>query len=199
VTDLAATPSQTVGPFFSLGLVGEEDLSVMAGADTQGERIVVEGRVLDGEGAPVSDALVEVWQADHHGRYRHHADLRSDPLPDPTFTGFGRCGTDARGRFRFVTIKPGPVPFDEERLQAPHLNLLVLARGLLDNLITRLYFDDEPANDDDPVLRLVPSERRSGLIARREESAEGVVYRLDVRLQGEGETAFLEPEPGVRG
>jgi protocatechuate 3,4-dioxygenase, alpha subunit len=199
LTDLAATPSQTVGPFFSLGLVLEEDLSLMAGADTQGEHIVVKGRVLDGKGAPVSDALVEMWQADHQGRYRHPADLRSDPLPDPTFTGFGRCGTDAEGRFRFVTIKPGPVPFDNERLQAPHLNLLVLARGLLDNLITRFYFDDEPANADDPVLRLVPAERRFGLIARREEIAEGVVYRIDVRLQGEGETAFLEPDPGGTG
>jgi protocatechuate 3,4-dioxygenase alpha subunit len=135
----------------------------------------------------VPDALVEIWQANAHGRYRHPLDGRDLPL-DSSFTGFGRAGTDETGSFWFETVKPGPVPFVDERLQAPHLCVTIFARGLLNHLATRLYFADEPANDDDPIFLLVPAERRATLLARRDERG---VYRFDVVLQGEGETAFF--------
>src|SRR5438876_878375 len=145
------TPPQTVGPFFHGGLL-PETMNVLVTQETAGERIRIEGCVYDGDGAPVSDALVEIWQANAAGRYRHPADRRSAPL-DPAFTGFGRAGTDERGFYWLETIKPGRVPFDATRSQAPHLNVFVFARGLLDHLRTRLYFDDERTNTDDPVLR----------------------------------------------
>ena len=185
MTAPGATPSQTAGPFFAPALL-RDPLNVIAGPEAEGERIRVEGRVLDGDGAPVPDALVEVWQADAQGRYRHPAD-RAERAVDG-FVGFGRSGSDEEGRFWFETIKPGPVPFDEAALQAPHLGVTVFARGLLNHLVTRLYFADDPRTAADPLLQRVPEARRRTLLARRDERVEGAVYRWDVVLQGDAET-----------
>jgi protocatechuate 3,4-dioxygenase alpha subunit len=185
------TPSQTVGPFFEPALLrADAPRNVLVGSETVGERIRIEGRVLDGERAPVPDALVELWQANGHGRYNHPLDRRDLPL-DQAFTGFGRSGTDDDGRFWFETIKPGLVPAPDGGMQAPHVCLTVFARGLLDHLFTRLYFADEPANLADPVLGLVPAERRATLVAVRDDGAGVAVYRMDIVLQGVGETVFF--------
>lgn len=186
---LPVTAPQTVGPFFAPGLL-RDDMSVLAGPVTAGERIRIEGRVLDGDGAPVPDAVVEFWQANAHGRYNHPLDTRELPL-DPNFTGFGRCGTDDDGRFAFETVKPGRVAYDELTMQAPHICVTLLARGLLHQLSTRLYFDDEPDTAADPVLLRVPEAVRPTLLARRQPGAGITVYRFDIVLQGEGETAFF--------
>jgi protocatechuate 3,4-dioxygenase alpha subunit len=194
MTKLRQTPSQTVGPYFAYGLSPEQygyqqHLSSIAGSqmaegDIEGERIRVEGRVFDGNGALISDALIEVWQADSLGRYAHPADPRGS---NNTFKGFGRCGTgtDAHQRFWFDTIKPGKVSDD----QAPHLNVIVTMRGMLLHAFTRIYFSDEPANATDSVLRLVPAERRDTLIATKQS---GNVYRFDIHMQGEQETVFFD-------
>lgn len=188
---LELTPSQTVGPFFHDALL-RDPYNVLVRPDTEGEPIRIEGHVYDGDGVGVSDAMVEIWQANARGRYRHEADRGPQPL-DPGFTGFGRAGTDEAGGFWFETIKPGPVPWGPEGHQAPHINVLVFARGLLDQLRTRLYFDDEEeANEKDPLLGLVSAERSPTLLARRSAGEGGVVYRFDVRLQGERETVFFE-------
>jgi len=185
------TASQTVGPFFAPALLRVDAMcNMLVQPETEGERIRIEGRVLDGDGVPVPDALVELWQANAHGRYRHPADAGQAPL-DPSFVGFGRAGTEHEGRYWFETIKPGPVRFDDERWQAPHLCITVFARGLLNHLVTRLYFEDEPANVSDPVLLCVPEQRRATLLAQRHEERTSVVYRFDIVLQGEGETAFF--------
>ena len=191
------TASQTVGPFFAPGLLREDARrNVLTRPETAGERIRIEGRVLDGDGVPVPDAMVEIWQANAHGRYNHAADQGSAPL-DPSFIGFGRSGTAEDGNYWFETIKPGAVPFDGERrqalqaLQAPHICVTVFARGLLNHLVTRLYFEDEPATAGDPVLQCVPDDRRATLLARRESGGATVVYRFDIVLQGADETAFF--------
>jgi protocatechuate 3,4-dioxygenase alpha subunit len=185
------TPSQTVGPFFHPALLREDcRRNVLAGPGTAGVRIRIEGRVIDGEAVPVPDALVEIWQANGHGRYNHPLDRRDLPL-DPSFTGFGRSGTDDAGRYWFETVKPGSVPFDSGRSQAPHICVTVFARGLLNHLSTRLYFADEAANADDPILLGVPPERRATLLAERVETGGAPVYRFDIVLQGAGETAFF--------
>ncbi|MDR7484911.1 MAG: protocatechuate 3,4-dioxygenase subunit alpha [Armatimonadota bacterium] len=185
------TPSQTIGPFFHGGLL-QGGGNVLVSAQTQGERIRIEGTVYDGDRAPVTDALVEIWQANAAGRYRHPLDERPVPL-DPTFVGFGRSGTEEGGAFWFETVKPGPVPYRGETVQAPHINLAVCARGMLDHLFTRLYFEDDPTTAADPVLRLVPEHRRATLLARRLPTEGKVVYRFDIVLQGDGETVFFEP------
>ena len=186
------TPSQTVGPYFSIGLSGPDE-NVLVADEVQGERIRVRGRVLDGEGAPVGDALIEVWQANSLGRYRHPDDSRDDIALDEGFTGFGRAATIFEtGEYLIDTIRPGPVPDPEGELQAPHLCLIVQARGLLNPLFTRLYFSDEAeANNHDLVLRMVPPERRSTLIASHEDG-DPRVYRFDIRLSGEGEIVFFD-------
>ena len=185
------TSSQTVGPFFSGALLREDARrNVLVGPETAGERIRVEGRVIDGDGAPVPDALVEIWQANAQGRYNHPLDQRAEPL-DPAFSGFGRSGTDDAGRYWFETVKPGPVPFDRERSQAPHIMVTVFARGLLNHSVTRLYFEGEAANEADPVLRQVPRDRRATLVAKREQAGGPPVYRFDIVLQGQGEAAFF--------
>jgi protocatechuate 3,4-dioxygenase alpha subunit len=186
---LKSTPSQTVGPFFAPALL-REPLNNLVGGDPAGERIRIEGRVIDGDGQPVADAMIEIWQANSHGRYNHPLDQRDLPL-DPAFTGFGRAGSDDEGRFWFETVKPGPVPFDAERMQAPHLSVTVMSRGMLNHAITRLYFADDPANETDPVLGLVPASRRGTLLAQRDDADGSVVYRLDIVLQGRGETVFF--------
>jgi protocatechuate 3,4-dioxygenase alpha subunit len=181
----APTANQTVGPFFGIGMdwPGDADLTR---DDPAGERLTLRGRVLDGAGEPVPDAVVEVWQADAEGRYRHPADPRS---AEAAFAGRGRAPVDAAGAFEIRTIRPGRVPAPDGAPQAPHLSLTILARGLLRHLHTRVYFADETeANARDPVLCVVPAERRSTLIAERE----GESWRLDVVLQGAGETVFFE-------
>ena len=184
---LQQTPSQTVGPFFrpSLCRAGQE---LLATPETRGERITIEGRVLDGDASPVNDALIELWQANAEGRYDHPEDTQ-EKLLDPNFAGFGRAATDSGGRFRFHTIKPGPVPGANDVLQAPHISVSIFARGLLKRLVTRIYFPDEPMNDADTVLNSVAPSRRSTLVARAERPG---VLRFDIVLQGENETVFFD-------
>jgi protocatechuate 3,4-dioxygenase alpha subunit len=185
------TPSQTVGPFFSLGLTRKR-ANVLVSDATQGERIRIEGRVFDGEGKPVPDAMIEIWQANAHGRYHHPEDKQEKPL-DSSFMGFGRCETDANGVYWFETIKPGSVPGSGSSPQAPHLNVIVFARGMLVHAFTRIYFADEPVNQADPILsRVEDAARRATLIARREETGDKPLYRFDIRLQGESETVFFD-------
>jgi len=186
---LRATSSQTVGPYFAIGLTWLER-SDLAEPGVPGERISIEGRVLDGDGNPVPDAVLEVWQANSHGKYAHPEDTQKKPA-EPAFRGFGRIPTDDEGRFRFTTIKPGPVPGPDDRLQAPHIAVTVLARGLLQRLVTRIYFPGEPANETDFALGLVSPERRGTLIATQ---TGGDAGRLEwnVILQGPGETVFFD-------
>jgi protocatechuate 3,4-dioxygenase alpha subunit len=186
------TPSQTVGPFFHLAL-DRPAWADLAADQPQGERIVVAGRVTDGDGAPVTDACLEIWQANAAGRYAHPDDTRADKPVDIRFRGFGRVSTDADGRFRLTTIRPGPVPGRGNSLQAPHLAVAIFARGLLRQLFTRIYFAGEPLNDSDPVLLSIDEpRRRRTLIASRDETGGTPVYRFDIVLQGDGETVFFE-------
>jgi protocatechuate 3,4-dioxygenase alpha subunit len=188
-TPYVQTPSQTVGPFFHFALPYEAG-PYLASDKTEGERITIEGRITDGDGLPVTDALVEIWQANAGGRYNHPEDTQDKPL-DEAFGGFGRAPTDAEGVFRFYTVKPGAVPGLHNEMQAPHINISILARGVLKRMATRLYFADEAElNRVDPVLNLVPEGRRATLIARRADDAS--VYRLDIALQGENETVFFD-------
>lgn len=184
-TILVATPSQTVGPFFSHALPWP-DGSYVVPEDHPGA-IRVEGRVYDGVGAPVADALIETWQADADGRFSHPDDPRGAAASG--FRGFGRCPTDADGGFFFVTLKPGAVPGPHGHAQAPHIDVSVFARGLLNRLVTRIYFPDEAeANAADPVLASIADPAaRDTLVAR----PEGDVLRFDIHLQGEHETAFF--------
>ena len=184
------TSSQTVGPFFGPALLRKDAVrNVLRQAETAGEAVRIEGRVVDGDGLPVPDAMIEIWQANAHGRYNHPADTGAGAL-DPEFLGFGRSGTDEDGRYWFETVKPGAVPFDSKQLQAPHICVTIFARGLLNHLVTRLYFADEAANAVDPVLAAVPRDRQATLVATRE-SGEAAVYRFDIVLQGANETAFF--------
>jgi len=188
---LTLTSSQTVGPFFAPTLLREDAVRhVLTQPDTIGERIRVEGHVLDGDGLPVPDAMVEIWQANAGGRYNHSADQGPAEV-DLTFVGFGRSGTTEDGSYWFETIKPGRVPFTGERAQAPHICVAIFARGLLNHLITRLYFEDEQSNAEDPILQCIPAERRATVIARRKTHEELIVYCFDIILQGAGETAFF--------
>ena len=180
------TPSQTVGPFFAL-LAPARGRLRLRGDDAPGAPIEVQGCVRDGEGRPVPDALLEIWQADADGRCNHPEDPRRTG-PNPSFTGFGQVHTDADGCFAVETVKPGRVP-GPGRLQAPHLLVGLFARGLLARLVTRIYFDDEPSNADDPILARVPPDRRPTLVA---ESRGGGVYRFDIALQGPQETVFFD-------
>ena len=190
------TPSQTVGPYFAYGLTpgqyGYRFSSIVdgtiAGPEEEGQQITLEGQVFDGNGSPVSDAMIEVWQADAQGRYAHPADTRGS---NTGFKGFGRfgTGTDPQNRFLFETVKPGSAAEGT----APHLNVIVFMRGLLVHLFTRVYFDDESAaNAADPVLSAVDAARRDTLIARRQETPRGIVYRWDIHMQGERETVFFD-------
>ena len=191
MSTLPLTGSQTVGPFFAPALLREGALrNTLTLPETVGERIRIEGYVMDGDGLPVPDALVEIWQANAHGRYNHPSDNGAAPL-DPSFLGYGRSGTGEDGSYWFETIKPGPVPFDASHMQAPHIGVTVFARGLLNHLMTRLYFADETSNESDPVLQRVPSDRRATLLARRVAEDAMPVYRFDIILQGANETAFF--------
>jgi protocatechuate 3,4-dioxygenase alpha subunit len=191
MTTLPLTSSQTVGPFFAPALLRKDAArNVLTQPETSGERIRIEGYVLDGDGLPVPDAMVEIWQANASGRYNHSADQGTAQL-DANFLGYGSSGTAEDGSYWFETIKPGRVPFYDDKLQAPHICVTVVSRGLLNHLVTRLYFEDEQTNAEDPILLCVPDERRSTLLARRENREGEVVYRFDIIMQGEGETAFF--------
>ena len=185
------TPSQTVGPFYAIGLT-RTPMHAMVTDETRGQRIVIEGQVFDGDGAAIPDVMVEIWQANAYGRYNHPDDKQEKPL-DPTFTGWGRSGTDEKYFYSFETIKPGPVPGSDDSVQAPHINVVVFARGMLVHAYTRLYFGDEPANGGDPVLNSIKNKkRRETLIALPSMENGKPVYRFDIRLQGENETVFFD-------
>ena len=188
------TSSQTVGPFFHDCLVREgENILARASEHSHGIRIV--GRVLDGAGEPVTDALLELWQAGPDGVYPgYDADgKRSATAAVGEFRGFGRGATDAEGQYLFETLKPGRVPAAEGGLQAPHINVAVMARGMLKRLVTRIYFDDDPATAADPVLLQVPGRQaRASLIAQRQAGETLPSYRFDIVLQGENETVFFD-------
>lgn len=183
------TPSQTVGPYFSIRLAmdGENVLT-----DSE-DRIVITGKVIDGNGNHIEDALLEIWQAASSGRYRHPDDTRDLGL-EPSFTGFGRAKTDFEtGEFRFETLKPGPVPDAEGESQAPHIALVIQGRGMLNAVFTRIYFsDEEVANANDLVLRGVPEARRGTLVAQLQEGTDPPVYRHDLKFQGSDETVFFD-------
>ena len=208
------TPWQTTGPFLHFGLpwkggadlTGDSDLGarpdlIAPGHDrailhaptnrdrTVGERIEIAGGVWDNTGAPIADSLIEIWQANAAGRYAHPEDMRGDLLLDPAFAGFGRSASDKQGGFRFRTIRPGRVPGPGNTLQAPHIALGLMGPGFLKRLVTRIYFPDARENAEDPILNLVPEERRSTLIAVKEP---GNIYRFDIHLGGERETVFFD-------
>jgi len=187
--DLHATASHTVGPFFHIGLAALTVTDLTA-PGIAGRRVEIRGRVLDGDGAPVTDALIETWQADAHGAYAHPEGAQ-DTAPSSRFKGFGRTPTDAAGAFHLTTIVPGPVPGPDGSMQTLHIVVLVFMRGLLKHLMTRIYFPDEPRNADDPILNLVPPERRATLIARQPAADEGVL-QWDIVLQGPDETVFFD-------
>lgn len=209
--DFGPTPSQTIGPFFHYGLpwrggadlVGSSDMGARADlfppahyllappavrSMPQGRLIEIAGRVLDGNGAGVPDAMIEIWQANAAGRYCSTGDVRTDIPLDPHFVGFGRSSTSADGEYRFRTVRPGRVPGLGDELQAPHVAMSIFGRGLLNRLTTRLYFADGEGNEKDPVLSAVPEERRKTLIATSTASGS---WQLDLVLQGPDETVFF--------
>ena len=185
------TPNQTIGPYFHMGIPrGVEN--VLVSEHTQGERIYITGQVFDGEGKPVPDALVEIWQADAGGHFDHPADAERSKA-DPHFHGFGRCDTIKDGCFSFRTVKPGALAGPDGKLQAPHVDVRIFSRGMLIHAVTRLYFGGEAANETDAVLNSVDAARRPTLIASLERSGELPTYRFDIHLQGDRETVFFEP------
>jgi protocatechuate 3,4-dioxygenase alpha subunit len=192
---LKETPSQTVGPYFAYGLCPQQydfDFKSLFTADiasheTPGEHITLMGRVIDGDGNPVFDAMLEFSQVDSKGRYP----ASREEIAENGFRGFARVGTGTDPQHRFIvrTVKPG----SENAGEAPHLNVIVLMRGMLTHTFTRIYFEDEAAaNASDPVLASVPEARRDTLIARRSEQAGSIVYTFDIRMQGERETVFFD-------
>lgn len=183
------TPSQTVGPYFAMRLPWPDGPYVVP-ADTP-EAVVIAGRVYDGAGNVIPDALIETWQADPDGRFAHPDDPRgASPSGYRAFRGFGRCETSPDGSYRIVTLKPGPLPTPEGDIEAPHLDVSVFARGLLDRVVTRMYFPDEiAANAADPVLNMVQPSRRATLVAVAEPEGH---LRFDIRLQGDRETVFFD-------
>lgn len=187
------TPSQTVGPYFDLGLTQNRSVPCIAGTEAAGERVWLQCRVLDGDGAPLDDAMIEIWQADSHGQY-HQAPQSLVPQAqsaDPACRGFGRAGSNEHGVCEFETVKPGRVPGPGNSLQAPHLNIAVYGRGILLQLYTRIYFAGDPANEQDPVLALVPPVRRATLLAHPNPQRPGG-WRFDIHLSGEKETVFFD-------
>ncbi|MFT4174686.1 MAG: protocatechuate 3,4-dioxygenase subunit alpha [Rhodocyclaceae bacterium] len=183
---LCTTSSQTVGPYYRIGLDWLINTN-LAPEGVEGERVIVEGRLTDGDGKPVPDGVLEIWQANAHGRYPSPEDPRDELELEPAFRGWARVPTDDNGVFRFTTIKPGSVPGFNGEPQAPHLNVIVLMRGILRHLYTRMYFPDERTAHD-PVLQLVPAERRATLIAS--ETAAGLGWNVSV--QGQDETVFFD-------
>lgn len=184
---LRMTGSQTVGPYFQIGLswLYRADIGTEA---RSAERLRIRGVVYDGQGLPVPDALIEIWQADTQGRYATNPEGQAQAIAEAEFMGFGRVPVDSQGAYEFRTVKPGRVPHADGQLQAPHLSIALFMRGLLKPVRTRLYFPDEPSNATDPVLAVVPAARRATLVARH-----GVenVLEWDVHMQGENETVFF--------
>ena len=189
--DLVPTPSQTVGPFFHFCLTTEKTcVGSIAGPQAKGEHVLLTVRILDGDGVGLNYTMIEIWQANADGKYNHPDDAQQKTV-DPSFLGFGRMGTTEDGNCNFETIKPGRVPGPGNVLQAPHLNVAVFARGMLRQLYTRIYFAGDPANQGDPVLALVPVERRETLMAHPDSVQPGG-WRFDLRLQGGEETVFFD-------
>ena len=192
--DLVPTPSQTAGPFFHLGFSRTFD-GVVATPDAKGEHIRLICRVIDGDGAPLPDALVEFWQANSEGKYHSADDPQTKPL-DPGFRGFGRLATNGDGTCAFETVKPGRVPSPAGALQAPHINISVFGRGILTRLATRIYFSGGPGNGEDPVLALVPADRRDTLMAKPDTEPPATehpgTWRFDIHLCGHRETVFFD-------
>ena len=180
------TPSQTVGPYLHIGFDWLSTTQLVS-ADTPGEHVLIEGQLLDAEAIAVPDGLIEIWQADAQGVYAHAEDGRSQTKG---FQGFGRCATDADGRFHFYTIKPGRVVGVDGRLQAPHVLVNVFARGLLKQVVTRIYFSGD-AHDEDFVLQQVPAARRDTLIAKHDPHRERC-FQWQIALGGSNETVFFE-------
>jgi protocatechuate 3,4-dioxygenase alpha subunit len=183
----ALTPSQTIGPFY-FGTLVNGYRADLAPTGVAGERISLVLSLFDTEGAVVPDGLFELWQANSHGRYNHPDDRRNLPL-DEGFEGFGRASVDPKGEAHFTTVIPGRVPWPAGGMQAPHINISLFARGLLNRLATRLYFDGDPALAEDPVLKLVDAARRPTLIAKRDAAG---VWRLPIHLGGAHETVFFD-------
>ena len=186
------TPSQTVGPYLRIGLTWPEGEHVVP-SGTPGA-LVITGCLYDGKGVPVNDGVIETWQADANGRFTHPDDPRGAADPEPAgFRGFGRSATDGDGRYRIVTVKPGRLPAPDGQVQAPHIDVSVFARGLLDRVVTRIYFPDETvANAADPVLATIEDDRlRASLVAMPDAGQDGA-FRFDIYLQGEHETAFFD-------
>ena len=184
---LLLTAAQTVGPFVAIGFE-KQAVADVAPAGVAGERIIITGKIFDGDGQPVTDGVIETWQANSYGKYAHPDDAQ-EKLLEENFKGFGRVLTDAQGGFRLTTIKPGTVAGPDGQEQAPHISVVIFMRGLLKHLMTRIYFPQDPANATDPVLNLVPAARRATLIATQ--SADGVL-QWDVHLQGPNETVFFD-------
>lgn len=187
---IRTTPVQTVGPYFTLGLMHNGD-NVLAQPDTDGEHIRIEGHVFDGDGDPIFNVMLEIWQANAAGRYNHPLDERPLPL-DPSFVGFGRASTDTNGHYWFQTIKPGRVPYEGDVMQAPHIVFLVHASGVAYPLLTRMYFMDDPSNAEDHLLQRVPENRRHTLLAKPEQHDGDTIYRFDIVLRGQAEDLVLE-------
>jgi protocatechuate 3,4-dioxygenase alpha subunit len=190
VTDVPAsegiTPWQTVGPFFHYALPYESG-PLVAGPARPGT-FRLHGNVYDGNGEPIPDALLEIWQADESGKFVDQPGIFEAPADDG-FRGFGRCGTDDEGYYEFTTVKPAGVPTEDDVPQAPHIAMSVFSRGMLRRAVTRVYFDDEPdANAADPLLSSVEASRSATLVATGDEGG----YRFDVRIQGTDETVFLD-------
>ena len=184
---LFASGNQTVGPYLHIGLEWLTTRDI-AGKGVKGERVAIAGRLIDGDGVGVNDGMLEIWQANAEGKYAHPEDKQRKPL-EKGWRGFGRVFTDARGGFRFTTIKPGRVPAPDGSLQAPHLVVSVFMRGMLKHLATRIYFADEAAaNAHDPVLKLVPPARRATLLPKKK----GKTLEWNVVLQGRNETVFFD-------
>lgn len=188
--DWVPTPSQTAGPYFHLGMTETRSVRCIAGPQTKGERVWLTCRILEGDGTPVDDAMIEIWQANAEGKY-NHPDDRQEKAIDANWIGFGRMPTAEDGTCQFETIKPGRVQGAGEALQAPHLNIAIFARGRLKQLYTRMYFAGDPANSEDPVMALVPQSRRDTLLAQADAALPGRWY-FDIHLQGEQETVFFD-------
>jgi protocatechuate 3,4-dioxygenase alpha subunit len=184
-----STPSQTVGPFFEIGL-NRLYVNDLVGSGVSGERVEIVGKVFDADGRPVPDAMIEIWQANSYGKYAHPEDQQDKPT-EPGFQGYGRTATQPDGSFQFKTIKPGRVPGPDGKLQAPHIVVSVFTRGLLRRLVTRIYFSDVPSNAQDYVLNLVDPSRRHTLMAKKSSNREATL-EWNVVLQGADETVFFD-------
>jgi protocatechuate 3,4-dioxygenase, alpha subunit len=187
---LPHTPSQTAGPYLHIGMTNSRSRPRIAEPEARGEHIHLECRVLDGDGTPVTDAMIEIWQANADGKYRHPEDVQ-EKLDDPACRGFGRLATDGNGMCVFETVIPGAVPGRDGEMQAPHLNVSIFARGLLKHLATRIYFAGNAANQKDAILALVPEERRNSLMAVPDPSRPGLWF-FSIQLSGENETVFFD-------